>query len=144
MCFVRNDLYPAPGLADHDIDAMRLDAGPRIMHGYDGTIFTASLDYLPGINIAVTPEDLQILPRALPRYHDAPDGTRSSLGDHADRRSISGHAAMRPEHARAHGREKSGVGMMTGTAYFTQISDNAGTSSFRHKLFHFRYPNCIC
>lgn len=71
--FVRADVFPKLGIADNDIDAMRLDAGPRIHLGYDGTVFTASLDYLPWTHVRLEPEDLQILPKGLRRYRYEPD-----------------------------------------------------------------------
>jgi hypothetical protein len=73
--FVRADSFPALGILDNDIDAMRCDAGPRILFGYDGTVFTASLDYLPWTSVKLDPEDLQVLPRGLRRYRYEPDGT---------------------------------------------------------------------
>ena len=73
--FVRADAFPALSIADNDIDAMRCDDGPRILFGYDGTVFTASIDYLPWTNVKLDPEDLQVLPKALRRYHYEPDLT---------------------------------------------------------------------
>jgi len=71
--FVRADAFPRLGIADNDIDALRCDDGPRIMVGYDGTVFTASLDYLPWTHVKLAPEDLQILPKGLRRYRYEPD-----------------------------------------------------------------------
>jgi hypothetical protein len=73
--FVRSDVFPALGVVDNDIDAMRRDEGPRIIFGYDGTVFTASLDYLPWTTVKLDPEDLQVLPKALRRYRYEPDTT---------------------------------------------------------------------
>ena len=67
--FVRADEFPKLGILDNDIDSMRLDQGPRILFGYDGTVFTAGLDCLPWTSIRLEAEDLQILPKALRRYH---------------------------------------------------------------------------
>jgi hypothetical protein len=69
--FVRAQEFSQLGIADNSIDSMRLDPGLRIWSGYDGTIFTAGMDYLPWTNIKVEPEDLQVLPRSLRRYHEA-------------------------------------------------------------------------
>jgi hypothetical protein len=73
--FVRNDAYPALGIADNDIDALRRDEAPRLWLGYDGTVFTAGLDYLPWTSVKLDPEDLQILPKAMRRYRYEPDPT---------------------------------------------------------------------
>jgi hypothetical protein len=73
--FVCADGFAKLGIADNDIDAMRVDEGPRILLGYDGTVFTASLDYLPWTSIKLDPEDLQVLPKAMRRYHYDPDAT---------------------------------------------------------------------
>jgi hypothetical protein len=70
---VRQHEYPALGIADNDIDALRRDDGPRIWLGYDGTVFTAALDTLPWTSVKLEPEDLQILPKALRRYRYEPD-----------------------------------------------------------------------
>jgi hypothetical protein len=71
--FVRADDFPKLGIADNDIDAMRCDDGPRLLLGYDGTVFTTGLDYLPWTHVKLDPEDLQILPKALRRYRYEPD-----------------------------------------------------------------------
>lgn len=71
--FVRAEEFPKLGIADNDIDAMRVDEGPRILLGYDGTVFTANLDCLPWTDVRLEPEDLQILPKALRRYRYEPD-----------------------------------------------------------------------
>ena len=54
---------------------MRLDEGPRIFFGYDGTVFTSGLDYLPWTAVKLEAEDLQVLPKALRRYQYTPDET---------------------------------------------------------------------
>jgi hypothetical protein len=73
--FVRSDEFSKLGIVDNDIDAMRCDDGPRILFGYDGTVFTAGLEYLPWTNVKLDPEDLQILPKALRCYRYEPDLT---------------------------------------------------------------------
>jgi hypothetical protein len=73
--FVRADAFAALGIADNDIDALRCDDGPRIMFGYDGTVFTASLENLPWTSIRLEHEDMQVLPKALRRYQYDPDLT---------------------------------------------------------------------
>jgi hypothetical protein len=73
--FVRADAFPALGIADNDIDALRFDDGPRIMFGYDGTVFTANLEHLPWTSIRIEFEDMQVLPKALRRYQYDPDLT---------------------------------------------------------------------
>lgn len=73
--FVRADEFPKLGIADNDIDSMRVDDGPRILLGYDGTVFTANLEHLPWTDIRLDLEDLQILPKALRRYRYEPDAT---------------------------------------------------------------------
>ena len=73
--FVREDAFPALGIADNDIDALRCDDGPRILFGYDGTVFTASLDNVPWTSIRLEHEDLQVLPKALRCYRYEPDLT---------------------------------------------------------------------
>jgi Methyltransferase FkbM domain len=73
--FVRAEDFPKVGIAENDIDSMRLDDGPRILIGYDGTVLTAGLDFLPWTTLKLDVEDLQILPKALRRYSYAPDGT---------------------------------------------------------------------
>jgi hypothetical protein len=70
--FVRAADFPKLGIADNDIDALRHDDGPRILVGYDGTVFTTGLDYLPWTHVKLEHEDLQILPKALRRYRDQP------------------------------------------------------------------------
>ena len=71
--FVCAEEFPKLGIADNDIDSMRLDDGPRILFGYDGTVFTTGLDYLPWTHVRLDPEDLQVLPKALRRYRYEPD-----------------------------------------------------------------------
>jgi hypothetical protein len=73
--FVRAEDFPRLAIADNDIDAMRRDDGPRILVGYDGTVFTASLDYLPWTHVKLEAEDLQILPKGLRQYRYEPDDT---------------------------------------------------------------------
>jgi hypothetical protein len=73
--FVLAEDFPKLGIADNDIDALRCDDGPRILFGYDGTVFTAGLDYLPWTSVKLDPEDLQVLPKALRRYRYEPDPT---------------------------------------------------------------------
>jgi hypothetical protein len=73
--FVRDDAFPALGIADNHIDALRRDEAPRLWLGYDGTVFTAGLDYLPWTSVRLDPEDLQILPKAMRRYRYEPDPT---------------------------------------------------------------------
>ncbi|MEI9986475.1 MAG: hypothetical protein WDN69_26865 [Aliidongia sp.] len=73
--FVCAEEFPKLGIADNDIDAMRCDTGPRILFGYDGTVFTAGVSYLPWTHIKLDPEDLQVLPKALRKYRYEPDPT---------------------------------------------------------------------
>jgi hypothetical protein len=71
--FVIAEEFPKLNIADNDIDAMRCDDGPRILFGYDGTVFTAGCDYLPWTSVKLDPEDLQVLPKAMRRYRYEPD-----------------------------------------------------------------------
>jgi hypothetical protein len=71
--FVCVDEFPKLRIEDNDIDAMRRDDGPRILIGYDGTVFTAGLDYLPWTGDKLEVEDLQFLPKSMRRYRYEPD-----------------------------------------------------------------------
>ena len=68
--FVRNQLYPAFGIEDNDIDAMH-DTAPfesRLFQCYDGTLVLAGCKHLLWSDVTIGQEDIQVLPKALRKF----------------------------------------------------------------------------
>lgn len=65
--FVLDELYPAFGIADNNIDAMHFfpDMETRLYQGFDGTLLTAGNHRLVWKNVDFTCDEIQVLPRSL-------------------------------------------------------------------------------
>lgn len=71
--FVRKEIFPAFGIEDNDINAMHDTANfeSRIFQCYDGTLVLAGRKHLLWCDVAISQEDIQVLPAALRKYGDA-------------------------------------------------------------------------
>lgn len=71
--FVEENLFPAFGIADNSVDALRENVIGRIFHGYDGTVYTSMAplhwvgrgDYRPPIDV------FQLLPPEERKWYDS-------------------------------------------------------------------------
>jgi hypothetical protein len=70
VIFVRDDLFPALGIADNSLDALRTghDDETSILHLFDGTLVLAGRKAHPWNGLELLDERIQILPRPLRRY----------------------------------------------------------------------------
>ena len=71
--FVRNELYPAFGIEDNDIDVMH-DTGPfesHLFQCYDGTLVLSGCRHLLWSDVTINQEDIQVLPKALRKFGGA-------------------------------------------------------------------------
>jgi hypothetical protein len=70
VIFVRDDLYPAIGIADNSLDALRTghDDETSILHLFDGTLVLAGRTTHPWNGMELKNERIQILPAPLRHY----------------------------------------------------------------------------
>ena len=72
VILVRRELFPAFGIADNSVRALRKDRSliTYIFTGYDGTVLMAGSSRMPWHQVPFLPARFQLLPRWLRRYPD--------------------------------------------------------------------------
>lgn len=71
--FVDETIFPALNIEDNDINAMHDPSTfeTRLFQCYDGTLMLAGCKHLLWSSVAISQEDIQVLPAALRKYDDA-------------------------------------------------------------------------